>query len=65
LLVLAGALNGVILPLALALLLVAARRVVVPEGAYPAWLLVIGWAICGLLGVMSIMGFKDGLEKLL
>jgi Mn2+/Fe2+ NRAMP family transporter len=65
LLVLAGALNGLILPLALALLLVAARRVVAPRGAYPAWLLIIGWSICGLLGVMSVMGLKDGLEKLL
>jgi Mn2+/Fe2+ NRAMP family transporter len=65
LLVLAGALNGLILPLALALLLVAARRVVGLGRDYPVWLLLIGWSICGVLGVMSVLGLRDGLEKLL
>lgn len=65
LLVLAGALNGLILPLALVLMLVAARRYFPPGHPYPTGLWLTGWGICLLLGMMSIMGLKDGLEKLL
>jgi len=64
LLVLAGALNGLVLPLALGLLLVAAMRSFKIGKDYPAWLIGFGWTITILLGVMSVLGLKDGLMKL-
>lgn len=54
LLILAGAVNGLILPIALALVLLAARRKSI-VGAYrhPRWMLVAGWLV---VAVMSYMG---------
>ncbi|PUA80227.1 NRAMP family divalent metal transporter [Nocardioides currus] len=65
LLVLAGALNGLILPVGLAVILwVAARRWQDLLGGYryPRWLLVIGvlvWALTVYLGYESLGGIKD------
>jgi Mn2+/Fe2+ NRAMP family transporter len=64
LLVLAGALNGLILPVGLGLLLwVAARRRDLLDGyAYPSWLLGIGaaaWVLSIYLGWESLTGIKD------
>lgn len=62
LLVLAGALNGFILPLALGVVLVAARRPALLGGyRHPLWLQAAGWAVVALMGGLSVaalMGFK-------
>lgn len=54
LLVFAGAINGLILPLALAIMLWAVRRSTASGYHHPAWLQVIGWFV---VAVMSWMGF--------
>lgn len=55
-LVLAGALNGIILPLALAVMLVAVRRPELTGGYRPAagWLAA-GWAVVVVMGAMAIL----------
>ena len=64
LLVLAGALNGLILPVGFAVILwVAARRVDLLRGyRYPRWLLVVGafvWLLTVYLGWNSLGGIAD------
>ncbi|NML67165.1 divalent metal cation transporter [Hymenobacter sp. RP-2-7] len=55
LLVLAGALNGLILPLALGVVLVAARRPALLGGyRHPLWLQAAGWAVVALMGGLSV-----------
>lgn len=55
-LILAGALNGLILPVALGLILVAARKSrLVGNYKHPLWLSVIGWLV---VGIMTWMGAK-------
>ncbi len=57
LLVLAGAVNGVILPIALAVILVAARKQeVVGEYKHSFLLQVIGWIVVAAMGYMSVVG---------
>lgn len=54
-LVLAGALNGLILPVALAVMLLAAqRRELVAEGAAPRWLSGLGWLVVFVMGGMAV-----------
>jgi Mn2+/Fe2+ NRAMP family transporter len=53
-LILVGALNGLILPLALgAMLLAARRRGIVGRYAHPAWMSVAGWLVTLAMAVMS------------
>ena len=55
LLVFAGALNGLILPLALGVVLVAATRPALMRGyRHPRWLLAAGWAVVLLMGALSV-----------
>ncbi|HQW44861.1 MAG TPA: divalent metal cation transporter, partial [Chitinophagaceae bacterium] len=57
LLVLAGAVNGIILPIALAVILVAARKQkVVGEYKHSLLLQVIGWIVVVAMGYMSMVG---------
>ncbi len=54
LLVAAGAANGLILPLALGAMLLAARRVaIVGDYRHPAWMSVFGWAVAIAMAVMA------------
>lgn len=54
-LVLAGALNGLILPIGLAVMLIAARsKKLLPDYSHPAWLYGMGWTVVIL---MSWMGY--------
>lgn len=66
LLVLAGAVNGLILPIALAMMLVAARRKKI-VGAYrhPQWMQLAGWMVVAAMSWMGIMTIKQSLQKLL
>lgn len=60
LLLAAGAINGLVLPIALAFILVAARNKIVMKGYnYPVWMLVTGWIVVVIMGWMCIQAFKD------
>ena len=59
-LVAAGALNALVLPLALACLLVAAtRREIVGDYRHPRWMLVIGWITAALMVVGVVLAFQS------
>jgi Mn2+/Fe2+ NRAMP family transporter len=65
LLILAGALNGLILPLALSVILVAARRrKIVGDYKHPLWLSVAGWLVVALMSWMGYVVIRDSLGKL-
>jgi Mn2+/Fe2+ NRAMP family transporter len=54
-LVLVGAINGFILPLALgAMLLASRRREAIGEYRHPVWLTVFGWVVVGVMTAMSV-----------
>lgn len=60
LLVLAGAVNGLILPVALALILLAARRSGLMGGyRHPLLLQVIGWVVVGVMGYMGVLAVQQ------
>jgi Mn2+/Fe2+ NRAMP family transporter len=55
LLVVAGAINGLILPLALAIVLVAAASPRLMRGyRHPRWMLVAGWVVVAVMGSLSV-----------
>lgn len=57
LLILAGAVNGFILPVALAILLLAARKQNLLRGyRHPVWLHVAGWAVVVVVGWLALRG---------
>ncbi|MBK9337515.1 MAG: divalent metal cation transporter [Lewinellaceae bacterium] len=57
LLILAGAVNGFILPIALAILLLAARKQNLLQGyRHPVWLHLVGWAVAGGIGWLAVRG---------
>ncbi len=57
LLVMAGAVNGIILPLALAIMLVASyQRDTLTQYRHPAWLQIAGWIVVVALTWMSVVG---------
>lgn len=62
LLVLAGAVNGIILPVALAVILIAARKQkVVGDYKHSLILQVIGWVVVAAMGYMSVVGIQHSL----
>jgi Mn2+/Fe2+ NRAMP family transporter len=62
LLLLAGLLNGFILPFALAIMLIASRKLpVLKQYKYPIWIEVSGWLVVVLMGSMSVFAV---IEKL-
>jgi Mn2+/Fe2+ NRAMP family transporter len=65
LLILAGAVNGLILPLALGLLLVAAKKEkIIPGYKHPLWLSIAGWLVVLAMSWMGFLGLKENLFKL-
>lgn len=63
LLVLAGAVNGFILPIALAVILVASgRQKVVGDYRHPAWLQWIGWLVVVAMGYMGVVGIMKSVQ---
>ncbi|MFM2139047.1 MAG: hypothetical protein RJA57_1354 [Bacteroidota bacterium] len=65
LLVMAGAVNGLILPLALSVLLLAARRSSLLGGyRYPLLLQAMGWAVTVLMSWMGFVGLQQGIRSL-
>ena len=64
-LILAGALNGIILPFALALILVAAvRNNIVRDYKHPVWMSFAGWFVVIAMSLMSVKTFLHDLSRL-
>lgn len=60
-LVTVGALNGLILPVALAVMLLVIRRKKIHGYAHPLWLTISGWLVVGLMTYMSFLTIKGWL----
>ncbi|MDW8467472.1 MAG: divalent metal cation transporter [Chloroherpetonaceae bacterium] len=64
-LVIVGALNGLILPLALSVMLLAAYRTdIVGDYKHPRWLTAAGIAVSTVMAVMGVYAFFKELERL-
>jgi Mn2+/Fe2+ NRAMP family transporter len=64
-LVAAGALNGIILPVALAIMLIAVtNKKIFPRYNHPIWLQVIGWLVVATMGWMSGVIIAESVAKL-
>ncbi len=64
-LVMAGMLNGLILPIALAIMLLAVtRKKLFPAYRHPAWMQLIGWIVVALMTWMSILTIRQSIGKL-
>ena len=60
LLLLAGLVNGLILPFALAIMLIASRRLpILKQYAYPYWIQISGWLVVILMGAMSVFALIE------
>lgn len=65
-LVTVGALNGLILPIALAVILIAARhKKIVENYKQPLWLDIAGWLVVAVMTTLSILTIKDWIAGLL
>jgi Mn2+/Fe2+ NRAMP family transporter len=64
LLLLAGLVNGFILPFALAIMLIASRKLpVLKQYAYPYWIQISGWLVVILMGTMSVFAVIEKLRS--
>ena len=64
-LILVGALNGLILPIALGVMLVAARRKdIIGTYRHPLWMSVFGWLIVAVMAMMSVYTLYTEIPKL-
>lgn len=64
LLLFAGALNGLILPIALAIILVAAtRKTLMKNYKHPLWMQLSGWLVVTVMGWMSVLALIDWIKK--
>ena len=64
-LVIVGALNGLILPISLGIILIAALRFkIVGNYKHPIWMSVIGWIVVMAMSCMVVMVIRDELPKL-
>ena len=60
LLLMAGALNGLILPFALGVILIAARNQILMKGyRHSIWMQIFGWFVVGIMGWMSVKALLD------
>ena len=65
LLLLAGAINGLVLPIAIAIMLIAATKPKIMNGyKHPLWMQCAGWAVVGAMGWMGYTVIVDSLNKL-
>ena len=65
LLVFAGVANGIILPIALGVILIAATKSsIMKEYQHPLWMLLIGWLVVIVMGAMSIYSIQQSIQKL-
>ena len=65
LLIFAGAANGIILPIALAVILLAATKAsVMKDYKHPTWMQVIGWLVVIVMSYMSFLTIQQAISKL-
>jgi Mn2+/Fe2+ NRAMP family transporter len=65
LLVLAGAVNGLILPVALAVVLIAAQKQrIIGDYQHPLWMQIAGWVVVAAMSWMGSITIKQSLQKL-
>jgi Mn2+/Fe2+ NRAMP family transporter len=66
LLIVAGALNGLILPIALSVILIAAVKTkIVGDYKHPLWMQLAGWLIVLAMLYMGVAGMQQGISRLL
>ena len=64
LLLMAGLVNGFILPFALSIMLIAGRRLpILKKFKYPLWIEVMGWLVVTIMGTMSVFALLEQLKK--
>jgi len=64
LLLLAGLVNGFILPFALSIMLIAGRRLpILKQFKYPLWIEIAGWLVVAVMGTMSVFALIEQLGK--
>ena len=64
LLLFAGIANGFILPIALAIILVAANRpTLMKDYIHPLWMRMMGWLVVGIMGWMSILALVEWIKQ--
>lgn len=64
LLLLAGLVNGFILPFALSIMLIASRRIpALKQYKYPIWIEIAGWIVVLVMGSMSVLAIADNFNK--
>jgi Mn2+/Fe2+ NRAMP family transporter len=64
LLLYAGLINGFILPFALAIMLIASRRIpILKQYKYPLWIEAAGWLVVALMGSMSVYALIESFMK--
>lgn len=64
-LIMAGVVNGLILPLALAIMLIAvAKKKLFPSYHHPPWMYITGWLVVALMTWMSIITIQQSIGKL-
>lgn len=60
LLLMAGAVNGLVLPIALAIVLIAATRSRLMDGyRHPVWMQFAGWVVVAVMGVMGVLAVAE------
>jgi Mn2+/Fe2+ NRAMP family transporter len=60
LLVMVGALNGLILPVSLAVILIAShKRIIVGTYSHPYWMRITGWIVVCIMSWLSFVAIKD------
>ena len=64
LLLMAGLVNGFILPFALAIMLIAGRKLpILKQFKYPLWIELMGWMVVLMMGSMSVFALIEQLGK--
>ena len=64
LLLLAGLVNGFILPFALSIMLIAGRRLpILKQFKYPLWIEIAGWLVVAVMGTMSVFALIEQIGK--
>jgi Mn2+/Fe2+ NRAMP family transporter len=64
LLLLAGLVNGFILPFALSIMLIAGRKLpILKQFKYPLWIEIAGWLVVGVMGTMSVFALIEQIGK--
>ena len=64
LLLLAGLVNGFILPFALSIMLIAGRKLpILKQFKYPLWIEIAGWLVVAVMGIMSVFALIEQINK--